>query len=686
MHASSLRRTAVGLLAAALLSVPARAQRESAFMQEFRKLMQVHAMDEMSALIKKHEDEAIAAVRETALLMREGTSDVLETDIDALGKAWKKAYDTDFVSLQYDYFALRLSGPFKRQHKDVQKRYDLKRLEFDAAVAAKATERYAGLALEFDALGDQLAELGDHYFASDCYWNCAVLSDDALNDKKSADYRRACEAWGQCVKAREEARLQDRRYAQALERFKHLTADGFGAVVEAPPATAPAAPPAGEPAAAPPPAAALPKTAALGATFHVVADIEAIQRPLYSADSNFQIWNSVPLAKIGSSGTFPALDNSPNVLRTGANKAAVDLDGDGAGDVDIPLTGKITPVEITLGSGAEKRHWAFLSVIGQQQDIYQGFRFNLGPDENQLNLYVAPAGSLVGSVAGTRVQVLDDNMDGHYGSAPRDWGYMGLIEGALQHDLDSVVVGEAKTARPWSRLQKIGDAWYELVPNEAGTDLVATRTDVESGTLQLDLKGAPVTWLVVRGMGDKADLLYDVVNGGSDKVEVPVGTYEIYSGQVASGKKAQMMKALVLPGENTRSWRVGPGETTKLELGAPFTFDFAVQQDAETLTVVGPTIVVVGRGGETYQRLWNCVVTPDVNLRKVGSTRGKKEEELTPIGSQEELQDHENDYRTAWFPIGKPIPKPTPGETFEAQLFQKKHKLFGKIESDWKGK
>ncbi len=685
MHAYPLRRLAAGLVAAALVATPARAQRDSAFMQEFRKLMQVHAQEEMGALIKKHEDEAIVTVRETVLLMREGTSEVLEADIDALAKAWKRAYGTDFVSLQYDYFALRLTGPFKRQHKDVQKRYDLKRGEFDAALAAKASERYAGLALEFDALGDQLSELGDHYFASDCYWNCAVLSDDALNDKKSADYRRACEAWGLCVRAREEARLQDKRYAQALERYKRLQADGFGAPSAEPAPKAPETTPAGQPAAAPP-ASALPKTTALGATFHLVPDIDALQRPLFTADSNFQIWNSVPLAKIGSSAGFPALENSPKVLRTGANKAAVDLDGDGAGDVDIPLTGKITPVEITLGSGANSRHWAFLSVIGQQQDTYQGFRFNLGPDENQLNLYVAPAGSLVGSVNGTRVQVLDDNMDGHYGSAPKDWGYLGLLEGALQHDVDSVVIGEAKTARPWSRLQKIGDAWFELVPNESGTDLIATRSDVQSGTLQLELKGAPVTWLIVRGVGDKTDLFYDVANGGTDKVEVPAGTYELYSGQLASGKKGQMLKALILPGQNARSWRVGPGETTKLELGAPFTFDFAVQQDAETLTVVGPTIVVVGRGGETYQRLWNCVVTPDVNLRKVGSSRGKKEKELVPIGSQEELQDHENDYRTAWFPVGKPIQKPSAGETFEAQLFQKKHKLFGKIESDWKGK
>jgi hypothetical protein len=69
-----------------------------------------------------------------------------------------------------------------------------------------------------------------------------------------------------------------------------------------------------------------------------------------------------------------------------------------------------------------------------------------------------------------------------------------------------------------------------------------------------------------------------------------------------------------------------------------------------------------------------------------GSTKSKKESKLVPIGSQEQLADFKNDWAVAWFPIGTPIQKAIPGETFEVQLFEKKHKLFGKLESDWKGK
>jgi hypothetical protein len=675
MRAHIRRRST--LLFAGLLALASgiHAQRDSAFMQEFRKLMELHAQDEMAALIKKHEAEAIVAVIETCETIGEGSSDVLETEINALDKAWRKAYGSKFVDTQYRYFALDLQPLYKNHRKQLLTRYRPKRKEFDEAQAAKDVGKLPALGLEFNAFGDQFAELNDHYMAALCYRIYAVCFDDGLNGPDKADYKRACQGWGLFLQGRERIDLRDRSYEEAKVRFDKLEFDGFGDPSRGPEARA-AAKAAADTSYQPRP---------LGASFQLVAEVESIQRPLFVADTNFQIWPVVPLAEVDSSASFPALEDSPQVLRTGANKAMVDVDRDGKGDVDIPLTGKITPVQITLGSGDSQRSWAFLATIGQQQDTYQGFRFNLGPSDDNMNLYVFPASSLVGSIDGVRVQVLDDNMDGRYGSPPKEWDYPGLIEGALQRDVDSVVIGEAKTARPWSRLHKIGAHWYALAPSESGTDMVATRSDVESGTLQLELKGLPVTWLIVRGTGKSDDLFYDVVNGGTNKVEVPVGSYELFAGQVASGKKGQMMKALILPGANARSWKVGPGETTKLELGAPFILDFKVKQDEETVTVEGPSIVVAGRGGETYQRLWNCVLSPEINLRKAGSSKGKKEGKLVPVSSQEDLEVHKWDFDTVWFPLGEPIQKTQPGEAFEVQLFEKKHKLFGKLESDWRG-
>jgi len=666
---------ALALLASLVLasSSPA-AQRESVFMTEFRKLMAISASpEEMGKLIKKHEDQAILAAVEICQAIGSGSNDQLEEEVAALNGAWRKTYNSQFVDNLYNYFSVELSGPFKKQRSELLTRYGIQFGEFDKASNAKDSGRLTAIGLELKAMGDQFGELGDHFMASQCYRWYAVCFEDTLNGPK-ADFKRACEGWGLHVAAREKIDLKDKSYGEAKTRFEKLEYDGFGDPTKGPEARA-AERAASDTAFAPTP---------MKAVFKLVPDIEAVLRPNFMGDANFQIWPTVPLGAVDSSSRFPTMEGGPTVLRTGANKALVDVDGDGKGDVDIPLTGKVQAVEITLGSGDAQRKWGFLACIGQQRDMYQGFAFNLGPDENQMGLYFQNAGSLAGTVSGLPVQVFDDNLDGLYGSAPREWGYVGLIEGSMQRDLDSVLVGEGKVARPWSRLQKVGDTWFKFEPNETGTDIVTTRMDVESGTLQLDLKGPPVTWLVVRGTGSNNDLFFDVAAGGANKVEVPIGSYELYVGQVASGKKQQMMKALILPGATSRSWRVDKGAVTKVELGAPFGFDFKVAQDEKTLTVDGKSVCVVGRGGETYQRLWNCVLTPEVNVRKTGSKKGKKEAKLVPVGSQEELQDNGNDYAFAWFPIGKPIEKAGEGE-FEAQLFEKGHKLFGKVESDWRG-
>lgn len=684
MSSFSLARFALLALGLPLLAPPVAAQYDSPFMQEFRKLMLLKADDEMTALMRKNEASVILAVIDVCETIGKGSSDQLEAEAEALGRIWKKVYGSRFVEIQYNYFSVDLPASMKKHRRDLIDRYGLLHAELVAVEKAKDANKAGTLGENFNALGDEFGELGDGYMAAQCYRAYAVCNEEDINGTR-ADLRKACEAWGLFLQARESIDLKETSYNQVKVRHETLVAEGY----DAPP------PGEGEPGAgsggAPGNASAPGASAAVpfNGTFELLPDIEAIRRPLYTADGIFQVWTAVGMDKVGSKGTFSAMENSPAVLRTGASKAAVDVDGDGKGDVDIPLTGKITPVQIQLGQPGAARPWAFLAVIGAERDTYQGLNpWNLGPSDDNLSIYVAPAASLVGTVNGVRVRVIDDNMDGIYGSEPKSWRWPGLLEGADQPDVDSVVIGDAKMACPWSRLQKVGDAWFELAQNESGTDLVASPAQVKSGTLQLDLKGLPATWLVVRGVGEGFEtLFFEVVNGGTNKVEVPAGTYEVYCGQVSSGKKDQTMKALILPGPRGRTWKVVAGETAKLELGMPLTLDFTVHQDEETVTVDAKSLVVVGRAGETYQRLWNCVLSPEVNVRKAGSSKGKKETKLVPIGSQQQLvDDFKNDWSQLWFPIGEPIQKTIPGEAFEVQLLEKKNKLFGKLESDWKGK
>jgi hypothetical protein len=196
------------------------------------------------------------------------------------------------------------------------------------------------------------------------------------------------------------------------------------------------------------------------------------------------------------------------------------------------------------------------------------------------------------------------------------------------------------------------------------------------------MKGVSADWLLVRGTGDREDCFFDLLaNRGG--VEVPTGTYELYTGQVSKGKRDQLAKALVCPSSNTPTWRVDPGQTAVVELGAPFGFDFDFTQDDERVTVDGGSIVVTGRGRETYQRLWNCVVHPELESRRAGSSRGGKEGKLRSAESQEDITDNQNDFSLAWRPFNYEFDKKKPGETLELQMLEKKNKLFGKIESDW---
>jgi hypothetical protein len=676
MHSllSSVTRSCLALLLAAPVAL---AQRESPFMAEFRKLMQIQGKDEMVALMRKHQTEAILAIRETAQLISDGSSDELETDMQALVSTFEKAFDSRFAQIEYDYFSLRLTGEFKKKHKELQTRYIAKLKDYNDAAAKKDANLLAAVAQEFDSLGLAFGELGDDYLTAECCLGVAKCFSEELVGSK-ADLRRVCDGWKGFIAARDKCELQDTLYTQAKELVEHLETTGFGDPSKGPEARAAAT--AAEKAATDSSYTATP----LKATFELVPDLEALQRPLYTADTNYQLWAGVSMAKQGTTATFQALEKSPTVVRTGATKAAVDLNGDGTGEVEIALTGKITPVQLTLGEGDEARPWAFLAVNGIEQDTYQGFKLNLAPTTDFMTIYVAPAASLVGMVNGVRVQVFDDNMDGVYGSPPKEWQYIGVVEGSTQRDVDSVRIGEEKFARPWSRLQKIGDAWYKLEPTPTGVDLQATRQDVETGTMQLDIKGVEATWMIVRGTGEQKDLFFDIASGGANTVELPAGGYELYVGQVAMGKRAQMAKALVLPGKNTPLWKVSPGSPTKVALGAPFGFQFTFKQDEKTVTVEGPSIAVTGRSQETYQRLWNCVVTAEVNLRKAGSGKGKKEGKLQPVTSQEPIyQEFNNDYRVVWFPVTVPLDKPKENETVEVQLFEKKNKLFGKIESEW---
>jgi hypothetical protein len=368
-------------------------------------------------------------------------------------------------------------------------------------------------------------------------------------------------------------------------------------------------------------------------------------------------------------------------MRVGAAEARVDINRDGEGDVKIPMRGKIEPLVFEIGEGESKREWALLTKTGVAKDNYQSIEMNLEPSDDYLNIYIVAAGSVVGMVGDTPIRVIDDNLDGVYGSIPTTWGHVGMSEGNFQPEMDSMVIGTSKHATPWSEYTKIGDNWYRLEATRGGIHLTATPVTLRTGFLKLKYKGPSLSYMVVKGANDFENSYYDLSSG--KPVEVPLGRYTLYFGMISKGKKKQLMKAVVVPGEDTGSWDIleEGGEQT-IELGAPFGFDFKAEIDDREILVSGTSVVVVGRGGERYERVWGAVPRPGVSYRKAGSKRGTKPEDMPRIMDQAQITEY--GWASAWFPRDIVMQRRGGAEDIELQLTEKKNKLFGKIESVWK--
>ena len=143
-------------------------------------------------------------------------------------------------------------------------------------------------------------------------------------------------------------------------------------------------------------------------TYALVPDMSTPERPNYFLDANYPMWGSLGLRGKGSSVPIPRFEDGPKMLRAGSSDVQIDADGDGKGDVKVPMRGKIEPVEFEIGQGEDKRMWSFLTTMGIQKDVYQGIEVNLQPTDERMPIYYAPCASMVGEVAGTKIQVIDE--------------------------------------------------------------------------------------------------------------------------------------------------------------------------------------------------------------------------------------------------------------------------------------
>jgi hypothetical protein len=649
---------------------------DQVFQEKFKKLMGDKAQKaEQEKLVKAESSNAAAWIARFDEILAERPEDPDAGPFLAeLTAAWKAAMKSEFPEREKKFFAT-LDAKSKHDRVDLRKRFDAAQSTFDGNAEKKDAWVYTTLVDELEQVAGGFEQVLDHYYASEAWLLYAACNDELLRGT-TADLKRALKGYDEGLSERAIMDLADTKKETAEKRKAALEAKGAGKG-----AGGAAAPGEGQ---EPTDAGA---SINVPLTFEPLTSVDGIQRPNYLADENYVLWRAIELKAKGSSGSFERTPGAPVLFRVGSADIRFDSDGDGKGDgpadEKLPLTGNITPVKIALGTGDSARPWAFFVTPAGNQESYQDMNLNMSASDERYRLFVLGAASVTGTLEGHPIRIIDDSMEGQYGNEPLSYGFEGVVKGEFQPDLDSIVIGTAKRARPWSEYQEVGDKWFKFEMGSDGKEIKASPIKTDTGTLKLEYKG-PVqpSFVVVRGTNALKNAFFDLVEGGSKGIQVPVGRYELAYGNVTKGKKKQVQKCVIMPmPHSATSYDVTKDKVTVVTLGAPYSMDFEYKNSDGHITVTGGSVVVTGSAGERYERAWHCVPHPEVSWLKKGKKTGSKLVKMLPVQDTETLE--KLGFPAAWFPLDLQLDAKGQGEV-ELQLVDKKNELFGKIESAWK--
>jgi hypothetical protein len=191
---------------------------------------------------------------------------------------------------------------------------------------------------------------------------------------------------------------------------------------------------------------------------------------------------------------------------------------------------------------------------------------------------VSIACCMKGTIAGTDVRLLDENLDGKF----------------TQDGKDSIAIGSA-AAVPLLKKVSIGTTIYDLTVSQDGKAIdYAPAADVKTGIVEAPIKSPALKCLVFAS----ADGAFDLVAQG--KTGIPEGQYHFVYGLLAQGKDICPIQATkAMP-----NYDVAAGSNNKLLFGPSYNIEFSATV-ADGKVTVQPFVKVVGAGNELY----------DVNLK-----------------------------------------------------------------------
>lgn len=240
--------------------------------------------------------------------------------------------------------------------------------------------------------------------------------------------------------------------------------------------------------------------------------------------------------------------------------AALVIDCNGDGKTDEKAKGVAALITLKGGTGGLNHDYAMRMV-------------------NEGGWKWASSGALEGKIAGTKVEIIDQDNNGRFD----DFG------------ADAIVVGKSDSAAFLSKVVNVGGSLYEIAFSENGSELSYKPYAGAAGTIDLtsEFKSkGKLTAVVIRNEGGE----YSFELSSSKKgMLVPEGLYSIVSGKVEMGKES----CLVRTGE-CKPIRVTADEPAVFAWGGPIRAEFAYERSGEDVTFSPSSLWFFGKAGEEY--------------------------------------------------------------------------------------
>lgn len=269
------------------------------------------------------------------------------------------------------------------------------------------------------------------------------------------------------------------------------------------------------------------------------------------------------------------------VAHAGGEKLAVEIEGSRL-RADLDGDGKLE----ALVEG-ESAFLTFSAPDANGRALQYSVRLEQRPDQGWV--YTC-GGAMSGTFGSTRLQLIDQNLNGRFD----DFGE------------DALVVGNDSAASLLSRVVSLEGALYELAVAPDGRRIDATPYTGLSGVLDLASQftsKAKLTAAVVQSVDGRYSFSLAKAKSG---LSVPAGEYRLVGGALAQGDSRAELRA-----GRARTITVNAGATEAVAWGGPVSAEFAFERSGDQLTFTPWDIWFHGRLGEEYANFLPLGKSPD---------------------------------------------------------------------------